>query len=46
MTNIKELNFSPETYKILADNGIKTIEGLSKFSEDELLHLKPYRMMI
>ena len=42
MTSIKDLNLSPETYKILADNGIKTIEGLSKFSEDELLHLKPY----
>lgn len=42
MTNIKDLNLSPETYKILADNGIKTIEGLSKFSEDELLRLKPY----
>lgn len=42
MTSIKDLNLSPETYKILADNGIKTIEGLSKFSEDELLRLKPY----
>lgn len=43
MTNIKDLNLSPITYITLAFNGIKTIEGLSKYTEEELKSIKmPY----
>ena len=41
MTSIKELKLSPITYTLLADNGIKTIEGL--FTEKELIRVKGYQ---
>jgi len=40
MTSIKNLNLSPMTYIILSYNGIKTVEGLSKYSKEELLQLE------
>lgn len=40
MTSIKELNLSPLTHTVLAYNGIKTIEGLSRYTEEELKNLK------
>lgn len=43
MTSIKELKLSPITYTLLADNGIKTIEGLSRFTEKELIRVKGYQ---
>lgn len=43
MTSIKNLNLSPEIYTLLIDNGIKTVEGLSKYSEKELGDLKSFQ---
>ena len=40
MTSIKDLNLSPVTYITLMFNGIKTMEGLSKFTEEELTNLR------
>ena len=41
MTNIKELNLSPAIYHLLAINGIKTVEGLSRFTEKEIETIIP-----
>ena len=40
MTSIKELNLSPLTHTTLILNGIKSVEGLSRYTPEELENLK------
>lgn len=40
MTSIKELNLSPLTHTTLILNGIKSVEGLSRYTQEELENLK------